>query len=184
MQKTIIALCALAGVLHAAPAITQASEPENEGCRQVHDKVAFCGAAQAWAKMPTRQVNGVAMFRNSATGFGKVIVENIKPGQVTRKQVENAILFDLAAKQAGPGGKFSVDRLEGGEVDGKPVGSLEYDLTSRDSLLRTLHSYVVQDDLLIQFITITSDSTADTRARSIHKDFLGGFQITKPAPLL
>jgi hypothetical protein len=64
------------------------------------------------------------------------------------------------------------------------VGSLEYGVTSRDSLLRTLHSYVVQNDLLIQFITITSDATADARARSIHQDFLGGFVITEPAPLL
>lgn len=164
--------------------MTLATPLAAQECRQVHSKLTFCGGEKAWNPLKSGTHEGVAMFRNSGQSFGKVIVETIKPGQVSRKQVEDAILLDLAVNQGDKDGSFTVDRLEAGEVDGEMVGNLSYTLPGKKNPLHLLHSYLVKGDLLIQFITITSSSIADDSARDLHRDFMGGFRITRTSPLL
>ncbi|WP_425050606.1 hypothetical protein [Psychromarinibacter sp. S121] len=156
----------------------------DDDCAQVHSKLTFCGGEQVWSPLEAGKAEGVAMFRNSGESFGKVIVEKVNPGQVSREQIENAILTDLVIKQGDEDGRFKVDSLEGGEVDGEIAGNLSYSIPGRTKPLNLLHSYLVRGDLLIQFITITGNSIEDGNARDLHKDFLGGFRITADAPLL
>ncbi len=171
-------------ILAALAAVSIGTSSPAEDCRQVHSKLKFCGGEKVWTNLKSRGPDGVAMFRNSARSFGKVIVEVIKPGQVTREQIENAILYDLAKKQGGPDQSFSVDRMDGGEIDGQPAGALEYTIPGRTDPLSLLHSFVVRGDLLIQFITITTPGIKRGAARDLHRDFLGGFRITEAASLL
>lgn len=174
-RKILFSFLALASLSGAATA---------QECRQVHSKLTFCGGEEVWRPMEKDLPDGMAMFRNSPGSFGKVIVERIEPGQVTQKQVETAILRDLAVTQGGADRDFTVDRMTGGEVDGNPAGNLEYRIPGKNRPLNLLHSYLVKGDLLIQFLTITSPTIERPDARGLHRDFLGGFEITPEAPEL
>ncbi|MAQ82470.1 MAG: hypothetical protein CMH12_04485 [Maritimibacter sp.] len=165
-------------------ALTGPALAGDDDCAQVHSKLTFCGGEQVWSPMEAGKTEGVAMFRNSGESFGKVIVEKVTPGQVSREQIENAILTDLVIKQGDEDGRFTVDSLDGGKVDGEIVGNLSYSIPGRTKPLNLLHSYLVRGDLLIQFITITANGIGDGNARNLHKDFLGSFRITADAPLL
>ncbi|MDF0600509.1 hypothetical protein P1J78_07185 [Psychromarinibacter sp. C21-152] len=162
----------------------QAEDAQAGDCRQVHPKLTFCGGEEAWRPVDRDLPTGIALFRSPARGVGKVIVETVPPGEITGKQVERAILRDLAVSQGGDDRSFTVDRLEGGTVDGTPAGNLEYSIPGGTRPLNLLHSYLVKGDLLIQFLTITAPAVEETSARALHREFLGGFEITPEAPEL
>lgn len=155
-----------------------------EDCASVHERVQFCIEADGWTQSKRPKINGLAVFRNRAGDAGKVIVEKVSGSLVTQKILENAILKSLLL--TGPNRKMSmlIDHISSGKVDGLPAGNLKYKIPAGDENLRTVHSYLVADGLVLQFITMTPMETQEDAAQSLHQDFLGHFKITRAEQLL
>ena len=155
-----------------------------EDCDSVHEKVQFCAEAGNWKASDLPRQNGLAVFRTKSGNAGKVIVESVSGNLVTQKILENAILKSLLL--TGPNRKMSmlIDNMSIGKVDGLPAGNLEYKIPAGKLELRTMHSYLVSDGLVLQFITMTPAETRINAAKTLHREFLGHFRITRPEHLL
>ncbi len=157
------------------------------GCDAVHQRVVYCDGdgADSWApSLHDPGVDGIAVYGNEAGDAGKVIVQITTGVKITQALLENAILRSLLTSGPEQKTEMLIDELSSGKVDGLPAGKLQYKVPLGGKQLRTVHSYLVSQGLVLQFITMTPLATDAEAAQMLHREFLGHFRIQRAEQLL
>jgi len=156
-------------------------------CPELHSQVSFCGTPADWQRLSLPVPETLGLWQYAGDGFGKVILQEGARGEaVTASSVEQAILARVNGQVSG-GGEVQVLSQGGGRVGGTRgdlVGTILYAFKSQGARMLTLHSYLVAQDLVMQFITVTRDRRDRSAARAMHRDFLSQFCINAPETLL
>ncbi|MFD1913777.1 hypothetical protein [Halodurantibacterium flavum] len=167
------ALCVAGLAISAWPA------QADEACISLHPQVDFCADRAEWQQVDRTAPETLAFFRLPEGGFGKIILEEIPVStSVDQEQIQETIVAMITRQIESAGGTVEVTERDGGEYGNDLVGTIVYELqASSGQDVLTLHSYLVSENLALQFITSTD--SRNRAAYTLHKAFIDNFQISQ-----
>ncbi len=145
-----------------------------EGCEKILSDYVFCGAGD-WDRIPQADVPGLFVWR-AGSSAAKLIVEPHEPGSAPEMDViMDAVRQSVRGSFADPSVVTFRDEAVAGEGD-RGLGSIIYDISTSNGVVRVHHSVMVTETLVMQYSTVTKDLSGKS-ASAIHKDFISGFRI-------
>lgn len=179
MKPTVssIVLCA---VMALVPAASVLAEEAPETCQDLHQQITFCSPVGDWTRLSADLPEQQIAFRNAGQSIGKMIFEpSGSIASISDSDVQAAIIASISPQIKAFGGKLDILALQGG-LDVQPAGTILYSYDVDGTTVTTLHSYMVRDDMVMQFITAAPDMPDTDTARQTHRAFLSGFSFHQP----
>lgn len=163
-----LAIFLMSDAADAAPAV----------CGEISPRIEFCQNGE-WLPLDNHD-QGISSWHNEDGLIAKLIYEDAPDSDnLTTEMMEEAIL-SLVSTQVGGADEVQIETLSGGVMSGRLVGTLIYSFLSQERDVLAHHSYVVDDGLVIQFMTF-SHSIDKTQAGALHRRFLSGFSVSAPS---
>jgi hypothetical protein len=147
-------------------------------CRQLTNEISFCPQPDAWIEANEDLPDGMMVWVNE-TVVGKVIMEGHQSG--TAPGADEAMeMLKQSIRQSLDNPEditFGQHQLFSGKAEDR--GIISYDLIIRGHIVRIHHSFMLADDVMMQFVTYTQ-SDSEARNLETHRDFVTSFKVQSP----
>ena len=153
-------------------------------CLQLNRSISFCEAENGLHPVLRTAPEALALFERADNVHGKIVAEEVALGtSVSEAQVRAAIVATVERQVLRLGGRLEVtDQIHAARM--QPSGTLRYSFAAGAKRVEALHSYLLRDRMILQFITFTERSADVGAPRAAHATFLSQVRLTEQDPAL